>query len=80
MLHELISLDERPHLPVLVLGNKIDLVGAVSEEELRLQLGLEQTEACLQDLRSVEVFMCSVQLRSGYIEGFKWLLQQMRPG
>ena len=36
-------MDELAHVPFLVLGNKIDLAGAASEEELRHALGLHQT-------------------------------------
>jgi GTP-binding protein SAR1 len=42
-LDALLSIEQLTKVPFLVLGNKIDAPGAVSEEELRHQLGLYQT-------------------------------------
>ncbi|KAB0801938.1 hypothetical protein PPYR_04124 [Photinus pyralis] len=68
--------------PVLILGNKIDLPGAASEDELRTSYVLyNQTtgkgKVSRQDLpgRPLELFMCSVLKRQGYGEGFRWLAQ-----
>lgn len=67
-------------VPFLVLGNKIDVPQAASEEELRTALGLhhlttgkETPRSALKDTRPCEVFMCTVVRRAGYAEGFKWL-------
>ncbi len=57
--------------PVLILGNKIDVPGAASEDELRQALGLLH----VRDARPVALFMCSVVRRQGYKEGFQWLAQ-----
>lgn len=67
--------------PVLVLGNKIDRQGALSEQELRGYFALAQTTGKARVPRSelpgrpLEVFMCSVLKRHGYGEGFRWLAQ-----
>jgi len=67
--------------PVLVLGNKIDRQGALSEQELRGYFALSQTTGKARVPRSelpgrpLEVFMCSVLKRHGYGEGFRWLAQ-----
>lgn len=64
--------DELRDVPFVVLGNKIDAPGAVSEEELREAMGLTQTYGPSPNgsgVRPIEVFMCSVARRLGYKEG-----------
>merc|ERR1712036_165397 len=69
------SKDELEKTPFLVLGNKIDHPNAVSEEQLRHELGLYQTtgkgKVPLDGIRPVEIFMCSVVMRQGYGEGIR---------
>ncbi|KAG0208878.1 COPII coat GTPase [Mortierella sp. GBA30] len=82
-LDALLARKELNNVPVVVLGNKIDAPGAVSEEELRCHLGLVQTSGkgnmprSATDMRSIEVFMCSVVMGQGYVDGLTWLLQYL---
>lgn len=83
-LESILSDEQVATSPILVLGNKIDRPGALSEDELRTYFGLlGQTTGKgtvpLKDLqrRPVEVFMCSVLKRQGYGEGFRWLSQYL---
>lgn len=81
---ELTRLLEDPslqHLPIVVLGNKIDIPVAASEDELRRGLGLHQhmtmgkdaTKKSATQARPLEIFMVSVVKRMGYAEAFRWL-------
>src|ERR1700761_5729636 len=68
-LDALLAMEDLAKTPFLVLGNKIDHPDAVSEDELRHQLGLYQTtgkgKVPLEGIRPIEVFMCSVVMRQG---------------
>ena len=70
-LDALLSMEDLGKVPFVVLGNKIDHPDAVSEDELRHQLGLYQTtgkgKVPLENIRPIEVFMCSVVMRQGKI-------------
>jgi GTP-binding protein SAR1 len=81
-LDNLLSSEELRGVPFLVLGNKIDMPSAASEEELKYALGLVDTYG--KDVASqyyendcgacpIEVFMCSVVRRMGYKDAFQWL-------
>ncbi|KAJ7905689.1 ARF SAR, partial [Mycena olivaceomarginata] len=57
-LDALLAIEQLAKVPFLILGNKIDAPGAVSEEELRHHLGLYQTtgkgKIPLNDIRPIE--------------------------
>lgn len=80
-LDNLLAIDELSNVPFLILGNKIDAPGAVSEDELRYALGVTTTtgkgKIQLDGIRANEIFMCSVVMRQGYGEGFRWLSQYL---
>ncbi|KAI1752385.1 small COPII coat GTPase sar1 [Xylaria castorea] len=67
-LDALLATKEMHAVPIVVLGNKMDSLYAVSEEELRYELGLERI--CGQP---IELYMCSLDLRQGYGEALRWL-------
>eukprot|EP00201_Polytomella_parva_P012684 CAMPEP_0175059858 /NCGR_PEP_ID=MMETSP0052_2-20121109/12668_1 /TAXON_ID=51329 ORGANISM="Polytomella parva, Strain SAG 63-3" /NCGR_SAMPLE_ID=MMETSP0052_2 /ASSEMBLY_ACC=CAM_ASM_000194 /LENGTH=158 /DNA_ID=CAMNT_0016325459 /DNA_START=184 /DNA_END=660 /DNA_ORIENTATION=- len=83
-LDALLSEDNLSQVPFLVLGNKIDLPTAISEDELRQWLALTMTsgkgkpDTSGPKVRPCEVFMCSVVKRMGYGEGFRWLAQYLK--
>eukprot|EP00435_Cladocopium_sp_Y103_P070416 s1331_g35.t1 len=67
-------------VPFVVLGNKIDIPVAASEDELRHSLGLythmtsgKYVNKGEASVRPLELFMCSVVKRMGYAEAFDWL-------
>ena len=79
-LSKLLELPELSDVPICVLGNKIDKPGAVPEEELREVLDLLPHQTFGKDsssdnpgVRKIEIFMCSVLKRTGYVDGFQWI-------
>jgi GTP-binding protein SAR1 len=78
-LNALLTTDELANVPFLVLGNKIDKAGALSEAQLKQALGLEVTTGKggkpAEGIRPIEIYMCSVVKRAGYADGFRWLSQ-----
>ena len=77
-LDSLLGSDDLSNVPFLILGNKIDIPQAVSEDELRNALGIHHLTTgkgsqSTQGMRPLELFMCSVQNKMGYGEGFRWL-------
>mmetsp|Transcript_24063 Transcript_24063/g.66948 ORF Transcript_24063/g.66948 Transcript_24063/m.66948 type:complete len:228 (-) Transcript_24063:101-784(-) len=70
---ELAHLLKEPALaavPMAVLGQKVDVAGAASEDEFRTAMGV--TPAATEG-RFVQVFMCSVVERKGYGDAIRWI-------
>jgi len=83
-LESLLTDEQVAACPVLVLGNKIDKPNALSEEQLKWHLNIQQFSTGKGQIsrselstRPLEVFMCSVLRRQGYGEGFRWLSQYL---
>eukprot|EP01094_Clydonella_sp_ATCC50884_P010242 TRINITY_DN19809_c0_g1_i1.p1 TRINITY_DN19809_c0_g1~~TRINITY_DN19809_c0_g1_i1.p1 ORF type:complete len:201 (+),score=61.39 TRINITY_DN19809_c0_g1_i1:34-603(+) len=76
-LHELMKDENLARTPFLILGNKEDITGAVSRQELIGALELPESElgnnSQYADLRSAQVFMCSLVEGTGVAEAIDWL-------
>jgi len=84
-LQGLLSEQSLQNVPFVVLGNKIDIPVAASEDELRNALGLyshttygRETKKNDSGVRPVELFMVSIVKRMGYAEAFQWLSQFLK--
>lgn len=84
-LDALLSDEALATVPFLILGNKIDIPYAASEEELRYHLGLNnfttgkgKVNMADSNVRPLEVFMCSIVRKMGYGDGFKWVSQYIK--
>ncbi|KAL0225224.1 hypothetical protein RCL1_003136 [Eukaryota sp. TZLM3-RCL] len=79
-LHALLAENVLSNIPFVILGNKIDLSKAVSEHNLKHELGVSlmctgksKSHQLQEGVRPFEVFMCSVVERTGYADAFRWL-------
>ncbi|KAK4406748.1 Dihydrolipoyl dehydrogenase 2, chloroplastic [Sesamum angolense] len=84
-LDALLSDESLATVPFLILGNKIDIPYAASEDELRYHLGLMgittgkgKVNLAESNVRPIEVFMCSIVRKMGYGDGFKWVSQYIK--
>ncbi|KAI8565995.1 hypothetical protein RHMOL_Rhmol02G0005100 [Rhododendron molle] len=84
-LDALLSDESLGNAPFLILGNKIDIPYAASEDELRHYLGLTglttgkgKVNLADSNVRPLEVFMCSIVRKMGYGDGFKWMSQYIK--
>jgi len=76
-LEKLIHDPKLAKVPILIFGNKIDKLKALSEPELLQQLGLTDHENNKILRKNVELFMCSVAKNAGIFEGFEWFSSQI---
>ncbi|KAI3805884.1 hypothetical protein L1987_21771 [Smallanthus sonchifolius] len=78
-LDALLSDENLAAVPFLILGNKIDIPYAASEDELRYHLGLTGVTTGKGKVNlKLEVFMCSIVGKMGYGDGFKWVSQYIK--
>ncbi len=75
-LNHLLGLDALSGVSFLVLGNKIDKAGCLPGDEVATLLGITGSEG-RQGVRPIGLFMCSVVRRSGYGDGFRWLMEHI---
>ena len=76
---ELLGILQSPQLdnvPIAILGNKIDLKGSVSEEELKE--ALDFVSICSKESRPMEMFMCSISKRLGYTKALEWITTYLK--
>lgn len=64
-------------VPIVVFGNKIDKISALSEKELAFRLGLIDENETKVVRKNVQLFMCSAGKNAGIYEGFEWFSQQV---
>ena len=75
---ELESILETPELvniPIAILGNKIDMAGAVSVEELKEALSYDELLA--KESRPMEIFMVSVTKKIGFTQALEWISSKL---
>lgn len=70
-LEKILSTPELVNIPVAILGNKIDMSGAVSIEELKE--GLNYDEIVAKETRPMEIMMVSVTKKIGYSSALEWI-------
>ena len=70
-LENILETPELSNIPIAILGNKIDMEGAVSDEELKASLHFDEIMA--NETRPIEIFMTSVTKKIGYTKALEWI-------
>lgn len=82
-LDTLLIAPELENVPMVILGNKVDVHGALSEAQLVDALGVhtqitgKNDTPTLPGTRPLELYMCSIVERQGYREAFLWLSRHL---
>jgi ADP-ribosylation factor-like protein 3 len=74
-LTQLLDEERLSHVPLLVMANKQDLLNALSEEEISVELGLNE----LRD-RVWQILPCSAKTGDGLQEAMEWVVEQINTG
>ena len=70
-LNDILETPELVNIPIAILGNKIDMAGAVSIDELKAALHYDELMA--KENRPMEVFMTSVTKKIGFSAALEWI-------
>lgn len=74
-LHRVLTLEQLANSAVLVLCNKLDFPGALSEVEVGAALQLEQLRRIGHATRPLHIHGCSARTGAGLFPGMLWLLE-----
>ena len=74
-LNDILETPELVNIPIAILGNKIDMAGAVSIEELKAALHYDELMA--KENRPMEVFMTSVTKKIGFSAALEWISSKL---
>ncbi|KAA6382177.1 MAG: putative GTP-binding protein SAR1 [Streblomastix strix] len=79
-LESVLAEERMRQVPILILGNKIDIPNSMGENELKQELGIRslctgKQTGNVRNARPLEVFMCSMAKGRGYGDGMRWLNQ-----
>ena len=74
-LNDILEIPELVNIPIAILGNKIDMAGAVSIEELKAALHYDELMA--KENRPMEVFMTSVTKKIGFSAALEWISSKL---
>ena len=74
-LQQLLDEERLSHVPLMVMANKQDLLNALSQDEITLELGLNE----LRD-RTWQILPCSAKTGEGLQEAMEWIVEQINSG
>ena len=74
-LEKILETPELVNIPIAILGNKIDMKGSVSSEQLKEALGYDEILA--KETRPMEIFMVSVAKKVGYSAALEWISKNL---
>lgn len=74
-LEKILETPELVNIPIAILGNKIDMKGSVSVDELKQALGYD--DILSRETRPMEIFMVSVAKKIGYSAALEWISKNL---